>query len=375
MLHLRDISEDTAVFPWNKSTPYPAIEATLAVAIALVLGDLTGHRSAGSIAAGAAFTVGFAVFHEALSSTLLSMALLTIGIASATLVGSLGAQWTPIVLILCVVAALNYGILASLDPTATWIGQQCGVYVVITSYFSQGVHYALGRTEMVLAGGALQMVLFAAFRFFRRHKDTHPPPPLPLVRQIRTRIGQLFASVRDQHHWDTVTAGYVLKLVITLGVSTALYRLLHWQNGYWAPMTAMLVLKPKWANTLSRGIARLAGTLIGATLCFLLATLFPAFHHWTYFVLIIITAYLCFATQAVNYALFSVSITLYTVFLFGFGGFSERSAAGLRLFNTALGGLLALLIDYAALQLERRLHPTPQPNPALAAKGVAPTAR
>src|SRR6059058_6015789 len=114
MVRLRDLSEDTALFPWNKSTPYPAIESTVAVAVALVLGELTGHRSAGSIAAGAAFTVGFAVFHEALSSTLLSMAVLTVGIASATLAGSLGAQWTPLVLVLCVIAALNYGLLAGL---------------------------------------------------------------------------------------------------------------------------------------------------------------------------------------------------------------------------------------------------------------------
>src|SRR5579875_3911599 len=145
MFHLRDISEDTALFPWNKSTPYPAIESTIAVALALLLGQLTGHPSAGSIAAGAAFTVGFAVFHEALSSTLLSMAMLTVGIASATLAGSHGAQWTPMVLLLCVLAALNYGLLASLDTTTSWIGQQCGVYVVISSYFSNGVHYALGR--------------------------------------------------------------------------------------------------------------------------------------------------------------------------------------------------------------------------------------
>ncbi|HLI75643.1 MAG TPA: hypothetical protein VKV02_01760, partial [Acidobacteriaceae bacterium] len=138
MLPLRDISEDTALFPWNKSTPYPAIESTVAVVVALALGQLTGHPSAGSIAAGAAFTVGFAVFHEALSSTLLSMALLTLGIASATLVGSLGAHWTPAVLLLCVVAAINYGLLAGLDPTASWIGQQCAVFVIVASYFANG---------------------------------------------------------------------------------------------------------------------------------------------------------------------------------------------------------------------------------------------
>lgn len=364
MLRLRDISEDTALFPWNKSTPYPAVEATVAVPVALLLGWLTGHESAGSIAAGAAFTVGFAVFHEALSSTLLSMALLTLGIASATLVGSLGAQWTPAVLALCVLAAVNYGILASLDTTANWIAQQCGVYVVISSYFSNGTRYAVGRTSMVLAGGALQMLLFAAFRYRRRYSHPDDPEPPPLLRQIRTRCQQLWGCFLEDLHWKAASNAYALKLGITLLLSTALYRHFHWRNGYWAPMTALLVMKPKWANTLSRGIARLAGTLVGAGICAFLAYIHPAFHGWIYFALIVITAYGCFALQAVNYALFSMVLTLYTVFLFAFGGFSERSAADLRLINTAIGGLLAIAVDLISRYLGPKL-PTTESEPAL----------
>ncbi|HLI76657.1 MAG TPA: FUSC family protein, partial [Acidobacteriaceae bacterium] len=194
-------------------------------------------------------------------------------------------------------------------------------------------------------------------RFLHRNARAATPPPLPLIRQIRTRTLQLWDCLQREFHWRSDTTGYVLKLVVTLGLSTALYRELHWRNGYWAPMTALLVLKPKWANTLSRGVARTAGTMVGAGFCAALAYLTPAFHHTTYFVLIALTAYACFALQAVNYALFSLFLTMYTVFLFAFGGFSERSAADIRLLNTALGGLLALLIDFIAKQLGPRLRP------------------
>jgi uncharacterized membrane protein YccC len=47
----------------------------------------------------------------------------------------------------------------------------------------------------------------------------------------------------------------------------------------------------------------------------------------------------------VNYAVFSIFVTLYIVFLFRFGGFSETQAAHIRLVNTVVGGSLALLID------------------------------
>ncbi|AXC13555.1 hypothetical protein ACPOL_4280 [Acidisarcina polymorpha] len=49
--------------------------------------------------------------------------------------------------------------------------------------------------------------------------------------------------------------------------------------------------------------------------------------------------------QAVNYAAFSLCVTIYIVCLFRFGGFSQTDAAHIRLFNTALGGSVALLVD------------------------------
>lgn len=362
MFRLRNISEDTTLFPWNKSTLHPALTSTIPVAVALAVGGATGHSSAGSIAAGAAFTVGFAVFHEALASTLLSMALLTLGIASATLAGSLGAQWTPVVLCLCVLAAINYGLLAGIGLTSGWIGQQCGVFVVVSSYFAQGPRYAVGRSGMVLLGGGLQMIAYAIWDRVRHHEPGKPKPPLPILRQLGTRSAQLWRALRSELHWHTGTTSYVSKLVLTLLVTTAVYRHLGWKNGYWAPMTALLVLKPAWANTLSRGIARLAGTLVGAGFCALLA-IHPPFPHWVYFLLICLTAWVCFALQAVNYALFSSVLTMYTVFLFAFGGFSERSAADLRLINTALGGLLALLVDFIWNHVEPRLHLSNPSNP------------
>ena len=367
MVRFREISEDTALFPWNKSTPYPAIEATVAVGVALILGELTGHRSAGSIAAGSAFTVGFAVFHEALASTLLSMGLLTLGIASATLAGSLGAQWTPVVLLLCVIAAINYGLLAGLGNTTGWIGQQCGTFVIVSSYFAQGVHYAVGRSSMVLLGGAFQMIVFASCNLLHRHGHSNGQKLPPVIKQLRTRGAALQGALRNELHWNASTTSYVVRLSLTLGISTAIYRLLGWHNGYWAPMTALLVLKPKWANTLSRGIARLTGTLVGAAICALIA-FHPAFHHWTYLLLILSTAWICFALQGVNYAAFSTFLTMYTVFLFAFGGFSEREAAGLRLGNTALGGVLALTVDFFAQKLGPRLAVLSSTPPAVTAK-------
>lgn len=348
------ISEDTTTFPWAKRTPGYGAVAMIAVGIALLVGWLTGHTSAGAIAAGSAFTVGFAVFHEALASVLLSMAVTTLGIASATLAGSLAAPWTTVVLAVIFIAAVNYGLLAALGPTEGWIGQQSGVFVIVASYFAQGPHYAVGRTLMVLAGGALQIAVFWLFYWLRPKSQK-----LGEVRkreQIPRRLRELLKCLKDELTLQGDTAEYVARLALVLLTSTAIYRYFHVRNGYWIPMTALLVLKPHWGHTLSRGIARMLGTVAGAAIALILAKLLP-FPAWVLPTLVVLSAWGCYALQAVNYAAFSVFITLYIVFLFRFGGFSQTSAAHIRLVNTIVGGSIALAIDtlWNAAGARRRL--------------------
>ena len=336
------ISEDTTTFPWAKRTPGSGAVAMIAVGVSLLVGWLTGHPSAGAIAAGSAFTVGFAVFHEALASVLLSMTVTTLGIASATLVGSLTAPWTTAVLAVIFIAAVNYGLLAALGPTEGWIGQQSGVFVIVASYFAQGPHYAVGRTLMVLAGGAMQIVVFSLF-YWLRPKRQQPEVPRTHER-IQRRLRELLKGLREELTVRGDTAEYVARLALVLLTSTAIYRYFHVRNGYWIPMTALLVLKPQWGYTLSRGIARMAGTVAGAGIALILAKLLP-FPAWVLPTLVVVSAWGCYALQAVNYALFSLFITLYIVFLFRFGGFSQTSAAHIRLVNTVVGGSIALAID------------------------------
>lgn len=352
MRPLLTISEDTTAFPWMKRTPGYGLLAMPAMVIALVAGQMTGHAAAGAIAAGSAFTVGFAVFHEALASTVLSMTVLTLGIASGTLAGSLGAPWTLLVLLIAFIAAVNYGLLAGLGPTEGWIGQQSGVFVVVASYFPGGPHYAVGRTLMVLAGGALQMMVFTAFYLLRRKPREPGSGPLP-HEEVPRRVHELWDCLRKELTLRGKTAAYVARLALALLVSTAIYRYFHVRNGYWIPMTALLVLKPQWTGTLSRGIARMVGTVGGAGIALALAHLLP-FPEWVIAAMVIVSAWACFALQAVNYAMFSVFVTLYIVFLFHFGGFSQTAAAHIRLVNTIVGGAIALVIDATWMAVARR---------------------
>ncbi|MDE1155755.1 MAG: FUSC family protein [Acidobacteriaceae bacterium] len=340
MAYLNEISADTLVTPWAQRTTHEGLVAMLAIGLCLLLGVLTGHNAAGAIAAGGAFTAGFAVFHPALGSRILSMMVATLTICSAAFLGSLSAEWTPAVLVVVALAGLNYGLLSAFGASAGWIGQQAAVYLVVATYFPNGPRLAAGRATMVLTGGILQIGIHLLFRL----RDT-TQYSTPLWKATLARTQAYVRSLPEHMAWGSSTLSYSSRQLVTIVVATALYRELHLRNGYWIPMTALLCLKQQWTGTISRSLARVVGTISGVTISFVLA---HTWHHWPLpllGVMVMLAAMTSYSLQAVNYAIFSMAITLYIVFLFRFGGFSEYTAAHLRLMNTVIGGALALTID------------------------------
>ncbi|MDA8358839.1 MAG: FUSC family protein [Actinomycetota bacterium] len=147
---------------------------------------------------------------------------------------------------------------------------------------------------------------------------------------------------------------HALRVGATLAVAVAISHLFPLGHGYWLPMTVMIVLKPDFATTLSRGVGRSLGTLLGAGMVtLLLATLAPSPA-----VLIVLTVALYAASVAVlraNYVIYSIGIASLVVVLLGFTGSPAASLAADRAFYTLLGAALALAA-YAAWPTWERTH-------------------
>ena len=136
---------------------------------------------------------------------------------------------------------------------------------------------------------------------------------------------------------------HALRLAITVGVATAIYRLLHLPRGYWIPMTALLVLRPEFQDTFTRGIARIAGTIIGAAIATLIVNAFaPGPAALTLLLLVFVWG--CYALVRMNYTLFTICLTGYIVFILMLSGVAEMTAATTRALYTIAGGALALIV-------------------------------
>jgi uncharacterized membrane protein YccC len=147
--------------------------------------------------------------------------------------------------------------------------------------------------------------------------------------------------LRDHFHLRSPFGRHAVRLAVTLTAAGVLAHVLPVQRGYWITLTTLLVLRPDFTTTLSRGVARIAGTIVGVVAATAIVVAVPDTPHIT-LALAIFFAAISYAAFQVNYGLFSLTVTAYVVFLLALVGTPEATAVQNRLVATVIGGLLAM---------------------------------
>jgi len=333
----RSSLREIAKFDSSKLDLRTALCCIPAIAAPLIAGFWFGLRE-GLVTAGGAMSVGFGSWQRISRSRLLPLLWASFGMAFAAALGTLvGNGWSAVALTLALWGVLC-GVLWALDAGAWWMSLQCAIALLIAAAFPGGLAGAGLRACLVLTGGLLQ-TLFALIlqpetgepaRGAQAQRFSFRPPGLRrALLRVRPHIAPRSPAFR-----------YAVRLSVTLGACAGATRALNLRQWYWVPMTALLVLKPDLQQTLSRGFARIAGTLIGAAIATLIAaTLRP--DPPVLVVLVLVSAALCYTLLNVNYAAYAIAITAYVAFLLALVGLPELTVVRLRVTNTALGGLCA----------------------------------
>ncbi len=149
------------------------------------------------------------------------------------------------------------------------------------------------------------------------------------------------AVLREHFHLRSPFGRHAVRLAVTLAAAGVLADVLPLQRGYWITLTAALVLRPDFTTTLTRGVARIAGTIVGVVAATAIVVAVPHTPHIT-LALAILFAAISYAAFQLNYGLFSLTVTAYVVFLLALLGTPEATAVQNRLVATIIGGLLAM---------------------------------
>ncbi|MFJ3787898.1 FUSC family protein [Kitasatospora sp. NPDC090091] len=161
-------------------------------------------------------------------------------------------------------------------------------------------------------------------------------PPLSRMLPVAAR------AVRRQLQPRSAVFQHAVRLTGVVVLAYLLARVVGFEHGYWAPMTAAMVMRPDFAQTYSRGVARLAGTMVGVALSTLVVQLaHPG--EWVLAALAVLCIGGAYLTLRTGYALMTVCVSSYVVFLLGLQEGNPLVTAVERVGLTLLGGSVALL--------------------------------
>ena len=331
---------------WTGDGIGAALVCMPAIALCLTAGIASGQSAAGMVASGGALSVGFGAFQQLSTLRALPMILAAAGMALSTLVGSvLGAHALPFALVLALWAGFC-GLATTLGAGAWWTVLQWVVALLIASSRPGDLVAGADRALLVLAGGAFQILIVSAVWALHLLPEavSQPLPRAPL----RT-AGRLLRRHLSPH---APTGRYALILAVSVGALDLLARRLDLPNGYWAPMTLLLLLKPAFRDTFKRGVQRVLGTLGGAGVATAAAAFLRPSEPLTA-VLITTAAFGAYLLLRVNYLAYSLCMTAYIAFMLSLAGTPEPVVALNRIVGTVSGGLAALVVHSAWAASER----------------------
>jgi hypothetical protein len=307
--------------------PFHWREAALcvpAMPLLMLLGQWLGRPAGGAVAAGAAFAVGFGAARELRGRRWAAMLAALVGMPVAAFLGTVLGQHSMVFVLLAALAAAGCAALALYDEDIWWVVLQIVIIFFVAGYYEGRVDAAAWRAEMVLAGGAVQMAIVWV-----------------LARLFPSAAAPILWSMVEPNTDRALLIAHMARAALCVAGSLLLIQPLGLANGYWAPMTALIVLKPRLHETRARGFARLGGTAGGCLLASLYAM---ACHHhlWLLLVGMTLSAGAAFALQKAHYASLTASITATVVLLVSLGEKTPIATAEHRLAATLIGGLLAL---------------------------------
>ncbi len=209
-------------------------------------------------------------------------------------------------------------------------------------------HAQLIAARATTAGAALAGQLRAVAALLPAAVEVKRTPPSSAVRSA-TRISRVSAQgaeaiaerMRANLTWQSDAFQHAVRLAVVVSASAVIAHAVGIGRGYWLALTAVLVLRPEFSVTYTRGVARAVGTIVGVGIATIVAvTAHP--HGWVLVPFVGVFVWLSGALFNASYAAFSVAVTGAVVFLLAGLDTNPVADARDRLVATVLGAALAL---------------------------------
>ncbi|MGW0534274.1 FUSC family protein [Streptomyces sp. NPDC003032] len=188
------------------------------------------------------------------------------------------------------------------------------------------------------------------------HPDAHPAPqratepltqsdtqPISLLRPtLPALVPTALRAMRAALRHESPVARHAIRVTAVAAAGYLLGAWLPFGHGYWAPMAAVMVMRPDFSQTYSRAVARFGGTLVGVALATGLVQLIHP-RMGLSAALAVLCAGMMYLLMRTGQVAAQACVAAYVVFLLGMGGQQWTQTVPERVLLTLLGGILAMI--------------------------------
>jgi uncharacterized membrane protein YccC len=344
----------------------------LGVTLPLLIGVATGELRYAGFAAVGALCAGLASFAGSTRNRVAAVLISSAGMAVTTFIGAATAATASWLLIpTLALMGLVVGAAVEFEPPRAIAALMWPIALLVADAVPLDPSGAAARAGWVLAGGTLQALLVTAtwaigpgrqearavvtkYRQLAHYTNgvAHghlEPPPLPAVTghalpADHKLSGSCARTTRLLCMIDirTETGRHAIRLAVAAAAGQAVALAIHPSESHWIPLTIFVVLQPNYQSTLSRGLQRAVGTMLGAGL----GAAIVGLDHLSLAATAIVAS-ICIATAyglfQVSYGLYSLLLTAFVVVLFDYLGISATTSAPARILDTLIGAAIALV--------------------------------
>ncbi|KAF3886966.1 MULTISPECIES: FUSC family protein [Nostocales] len=163
----------------------------------------------------------------------------------------------------------------------------------------------------------------------------------PPAQSERTSIIDI---LRNNFTFDSVLFRHALRLALITTFAELLASLLQLPRGYWITLTALVALKPNFGGTSETTVQRVIGTILGGIIGMALVLLIK--NPLAIAVCFLVLVFAAMSVRALSYSLFITLLTPAIVVLLNVISAGGWKVGVLRIFDSLVGGVLALLGSY-----------------------------
>lgn len=164
-------------------------------------------------------------------------------------------------------------------------------------------------------------------------------------------IKGIFNTLYQNLSFSNIFLRRAVRTGVAVFISVLIYRDLSLVQGFWVPLTVIIVMQATTAATLRRGIQRFLGTFLGILLgSILVLNIKNTMVIDIFLIVFVFLAYYLKAFKEINYGVFVVPLTMMVVFLMA-AVVPEKSHQLIlaRLYDTSLGALIGVIVTFVVL--------------------------